>query len=97
MPAKKFPLSGVQVHRLTKRGTHFVGDVPGLALQVLPSGSRSWVLRYCMKGRRREMGLGGYPEVTMKSAKQRARDARDLIWRGLDPIEHKQGIANSHR
>ena len=37
----------------------------GSQLLVQPTGSRSWVLRYQMDGRRRDMGLGPYPEITL--------------------------------
>ena len=50
-------------------------------------GGRSWVLRATVAGKRRDMGLGGFPSVTLAGARERARDARDKIDRGLDPIE----------
>lgn len=75
------------VSRLTKPGLHAVGGVPGLALQVLKSGGRTWILRVMIGARRREMGLGGYPAVTLAMAREAAREARDLVRRGIDPIE----------
>ena len=41
------------------------GDGNGLYLMVKPSGSKSWVLRTVVSGRRRDMGLGGYPLVSL--------------------------------
>lgn len=64
-----------------------VGGVAGLALQVLPSGGRTWILRATIGNRRREMGLGGFPDVTLARAREAAREARDAIRRGIDPIE----------
>lgn len=75
------------VSRLIKPGLHTVGGVPGLALQVLKSGGRTWILRVMIGNRRREMGLGGYPGVTLAMAREAAREARDMIRRGTDPIE----------
>nr|WP_307513159.1 site-specific integrase [Brevundimonas vesicularis] len=75
------------VSRLRKPGLHAVGGVPGLALQVLKSGGRTWILRVMIGTRRREMGLGGYPGVTLAAAREAAREARDLIRKGIDPIE----------
>jgi integrase len=72
---------------LTQPGLHAVGGVPGLSLQVLKSGGRTWILRVMIGPRRREMGLGGYPGVTLAMAREAAREARDLIRRGIDPIE----------
>lgn len=77
----------MEVRRLTEPGTHFVGAVPGLALQVLPTGARTWVLRVMVAGKRREMGLGGYPAVTLAQAHELARAAREKVKSGIDPIE----------
>ncbi|WP_374275820.1 tyrosine-type recombinase/integrase [Brevundimonas sp.] len=64
-----------------------VGGVAGLGLQVLPTGGRTWILRATIGTRRREMGLGGYPDVTLAREREAAREARDAIRRGVDPIE----------
>lgn len=45
-------------------GRHDDGD--GLRLIVSKSGARSWMLRYQMQGRRRDMGLGAYPEISLR-------------------------------
>lgn len=66
------------------------GDGRGLFLYVKPSGARSWVLRYQIHGRRRDLGLGAYPDVSLARARERALDARRLIAEGEDPIAKKQ-------
>ena len=66
------------------------GDGRGLFLYVKPSGTRSWVLRYQVHGRRRDLGLGAYPDVTLAMARDRASEARRLIVEGEDPIDQKQ-------
>lgn len=43
-----------------------------------------------MGGRRREIGLGGYPEVPLAQARERAREAKDAIRRGIDPVEERR-------
>lgn len=75
------------VSRLTKPGLHAVGGVPGLALQALKSNGRTWILRVMIGTRRREMGLGGYPGVTLTMAREAGREAQDQVRRGIDPIE----------
>lgn len=80
-------LSSIDVKRLTAPGLHFVGHVVGLALQVAPAGTRSWVLRYSVGPKRRDMGLGSYPSVTLADACAAARKARELLREGIDPIE----------
>ncbi|WP_319825819.1 tyrosine-type recombinase/integrase [Thalassovita sp.] len=66
------------------------GDGRGLFLYVKLSGARSWVLRYQVHGRRRDLGLGAYPEVSLAMARERALEARRLIAEGEDPIAKKQ-------
>ncbi len=74
--------------RHAKEGTH--GDGDGLMLVVRASGKKSWLLRYQVNGARRDMGLGRYPEISLKEARQRALDARRLIGGGSDPIEARR-------
>lgn len=102
MPKKAKELSAREVSRIRKPGSHAVGGVSGLILRVSDAGARSWVLRVAMgtrvngKGltvpRRRDIGLGGYPDVTLAMARDKAREARGLIERGIDPIEEKKAI-----
>lgn len=66
------------------------GDGRGLFLYVKPTGARSWVLRYQVQGRRRDLGLGAYPDVSLAMARDRAAEARRLIAEGEDPITKKQ-------
>ncbi len=86
MPRKARELSAVEVNRLKTPGLYAVGGVAGLALQVAPGGSRSWVLRALVAGKRRDMGLGGFPDVTLAMAREKAREQRLLIDQGQDPI-----------
>lgn len=87
MGRKAAEKGAIQVARLTTPGMHFVGGVDGLALQVLPSGGRSWILRMTVGSKRRDMGLGGYPDVTLAQAREDARQARAKVRAGIDPIE----------
>lgn len=89
MPKKAKELSALEVQRLTKPGLYAVGGVSGLQLQVLPSGARTWVLRIVIGGKRRDMGLGGFPDVTLAGAREKAREARNLIEQGIDPIAQR--------
>jgi integrase len=71
-------------------GRYSDGTVKGLMLVVRDNGSRAWVLRYQIGGRRRDMGLGPYPEVGLADAREKALDARRLIKRdGKDPITER--------
>lgn len=66
--------------------------VRGLMLAVQPGGSRSWVLRYQMAGRRRDMGLGPYPEVGLARAREKAMEARRLAKDGRDPLAERARV-----
>jgi len=78
---------------LSKSGLHFVGGVAGLALQVQQSGARRWLLRLSVAGKRREMGLGGFPDVTLADARRRAREEREKADSGVDPIAARRAAA----
>ena len=82
-----------------KRATHAggkgntmlpVGGVAGLYVQITPKGGKTWVLRAALGGRRAEIGLGGFPTVTLAQARNKAREARDKIERGLDPMAERK-------
>ncbi|WP_299178039.1 integrase arm-type DNA-binding domain-containing protein [uncultured Brevundimonas sp.] len=87
MPRQATELGALAVSRIATAGYHAVGGVAGLYLQVLSTGGRTWILRADIGGRRREMGLGGYPSVTLSGAREAARGARDLIRAGINPID----------
>lgn len=90
MPKKAKELSALEVARLKAPGLHAVGGVAGLHMQVTDRGARTWVLRVTIGDRRRDMGLGGFPDVTLATARDKARTAREKIELGLDPIAERQ-------
>ena len=90
MPKKAKELSAIEVKRLSKQGRYPVGGVAGLLMQVTATGAKSWVLRVMVGTRRRDLGLGGYPDVPLVSAREKAREARDLIMLGVSPTEQKK-------
>ncbi len=77
-------LNPKQVENLTEPGPYEDGD--GLRLVVQATGRKSWVLRYQINGKRREMGLGGFPVVSLKAARLAAGDHRKLLAAGIDPM-----------
>ena len=84
MPKVAKELSALDVKRLAhpggKRNALFaVGGVPGLHLQITPKTGRSWVLRAKVGSKRRDLGLGGFPAVTLAQAREKARNMRSKI------------------
>lgn len=51
-----------------KPGTY--NDGGGLLLVVKSTGRRSWIYRYQLQGKRRDMGLGGYPAISLQRARE---------------------------
>ena len=97
MPRKAKELGPLAVSRLSTPGTHAVGHVAGLALQITPTGARSWILRVMVGDRRREIGLGAYPSVSLKEAHEKAQATRDEIASGIDPVLARKEAASRLR
>jgi len=81
-------LSARAVQTLAAEGYH--PDGGGLYLLVGPTGAKSWVLRYQLRGRRREMGLGSAALVSLQEARAAALSNRKLLAQGKDPLEERK-------
>lgn len=90
MPKVAKELTPLAVSKIKVTGWHAVGHVSGLGLKVAPSGSRARVLRTMVAGKRREFGLGGFPTISLASARERARTILDKIYSGTDPLTSKR-------
>ena len=86
MPRKG--LSARAVETISKPGKYHDGH--GLFLRVMPSGSRQWLQRLTIGGRRRELGLGSPPVVTLAMARDMAIENRRCAVRGGDPLAEKR-------
>ena len=84
-------LTNVKVKALDKAGMH--GDGRGLYLRVSGTGTKSWILRATVGRRRRDIGLGGYPAVTLAAARKAADEQRAKIAAGADPIAERRRSA----
>lgn len=91
MPKRAAGLSARAVQTMKAPGMFADGD--GLYLQVTASGAKSWVFRYQLAGRRRDMGLGPLSAVSLAEAREKAQEARKLVKAGVDPIEQKKEAA----
>lgn len=85
MPVVARELTATDVAAILAPGTHAVGGVTGLCLQVTATGARSWLLRITVEQRRREFGLGAFPTVTVLVARNAARSLREKVGHGADP------------
>jgi integrase len=88
MPKRAKEMSARQVASIKNDGRYAVGGVIGLYLHVR-GVSRCWLLRVKVSGRRRELGLGSFPEVSLATARDRAWDRRrSLLSRQMTALEH---------
>jgi len=69
-------------------GRHHDGE--GLILFVKPNASRFWVLRVMKDGKRMEMGLGGFPAVSLADARAKAKGLREQVKDGVDVLAAKR-------
>jgi integrase len=97
MPKRVPEMAAIQVKRITEPGKYNVGGVAGLVLRVSDTGAKSWILRATIGGRRREIGLGGYPDVSLSQARDKAREMRETILQGRDPISERRERAKDLR
>ncbi|WP_373285611.1 Arm DNA-binding domain-containing protein [Salipiger pallidus] len=72
-----------------------MGGPSGLQLQLTPKGGRTWVLRVSIASKRHEIGLGGYPDVPLAEARDRAREIKGKIWRGINPREERKAAQSA--
>jgi integrase len=75
--------------------TYRLSDGGGLLLEVRATGARVWLCRVTVAGKRRDMGLGGYPAVSLKEAREKAADARRIAKRGDDPVAERERVARN--
>ena len=68
-------------------------DGGGLHLYISRAGRKSWVHRITIDGRRRDIGLGGFPTVSLASAREKAADNRAAVAAGRDPLAEKHAPA----
>lgn len=81
--ARMHKLTDTKIRAGLKAGRY--GDGGGLYLEVAPSGTKSWLFMWKVNGKRRAMGLGGYPAVPLASARIKAAKAKTDIADGRDP------------
>src|SRR5262245_48580584 len=84
-----------KVETLAAPGLYHDGE--GLYLQVGNSDSKSWIFRFQIAGRRRDMGLGSLQDVGLADARSQAEDARKLVRKGLDPIRERLAVRTQQR
>jgi integrase len=88
-------LTALKVSRATKSGMY--ADGGGLYLQVTGTGAKSWIYRYMLRGKEREMGLGSLSAVGLADARTKASECRSLRQAGVDPIDARKSARDQAR
>jgi len=83
-------LNSLAITKTTKPG--YYGDGAGLWLQVSPSITKSWIFRFTLRGNQREMGLGALHTVSLADARLKARECRQQLLDGIDPLETRKSL-----
>jgi integrase len=93
--ARTGKLSAVEVAKA--RGPAVLHDGGGLYLRVSVAGTKSWVFRFQLDGKRRDMGLGPYPDISLAGAREKAIEHRKLRHDGIDPLEARVAQRQAQR
>jgi hypothetical protein len=67
-----------------------LADGEGMYLEVMPTGSKYWRLKYRFAGKEKRLALGVYPETSLAHAREKRLAARKLLAAGTDPSATKQ-------
>src|SRR5262245_20904764 len=86
--------------KVSQPGLHADGD--GLYLRVGDGGAKSWIFRFKQKNEAgkfvaRDMGLGGYPAVSLADAREKAKEAREHRDAGRNPIKERKTATQQQR
>jgi integrase len=88
----------IMIRKLRPEEKKYVrGEGNGFTVRVMPSGAKTWLYAYTFDGKRRELNLGFYPEVTLETARRKFEDARKQVKNGIDPLTEKKAVAEARR
>ncbi|MEZ5767619.1 MAG: integrase arm-type DNA-binding domain-containing protein [Paracoccaceae bacterium] len=88
--AKRKNLTAAFIASVLEPGKYHDGKGTGLFLLVKNTGAKSWVQRIVIRGKRREIGLGAPPVVTLAQAREQALENKRLAHAGGDPLAEKR-------
>ena len=93
--ARTGKLSAVEVAKA--KGPAVLHDGGGLYFRVSRTGSKSWVFRFQLDGKRRDMGIGPFPQISLAEARGKAAAHRKARYDGIDPLEAKAAVRAAQR
>jgi len=81
----------------TKKAPGYYSDGGNLYLRVSQNLTKTWAFYYKKDGKRTEMGLGSFGNVSLEQAREKAAELRKQIANGIDPISERQRQANERK
>ena len=72
-----------------KPTTALISDGHGLYLRVASSGNKSWIFRFQLNGKRRDMGIGTFADLPLAKAREEVATLGKMVRQGIDPIDHR--------
>lgn len=91
-------LTDTKIRGLKPRSQRYlVADGGGLAIEIRPTGGKTWVYRYRINGKPEKVTLGAYPEITLAEARDLHHEARRQVERGVSPALSKRLAAEEAR
>ena len=93
--ARTGKLSAVEV--IKAKGPAVLHDGGGLYLRVSATNAKSWVFRFQLDGKRRDMGLGPFPDISLAEARAKATEHRKQRHEGVDPLDAKAAQRQAQR
>ncbi|WP_217542186.1 integrase domain-containing protein [Vibrio metschnikovii] len=100
MPRQTKQLSATEVKNAkAKEKEYYLVDGQGLKLRVLPSGSKQWLFNYYRptNGKRANLNLGRFPDVSLVQARKASLYAKELIAQGIDPQDERKRQQQAHK
>ena len=99
MPKLAIPLTDTRIRNAKpKDKIYSLADGGGLNLEIAPTGSKIWRMRYRQKnGKANRLSFGEYPTISLQQAREKRAEARKLILDGIDPSANKKARKTAER
>lgn len=91
------PLSDMQCRTAKpKERDYRLKDEKGLSLLIKPTGGKWWRMDYTFGGKRKTLSMGTYPDTSLKMARDKRDEARQMIAKGIDPSANRKAAKTVH-
>ena len=96
MPAMK--LTDIKIKNLKASAkVQKVADGHGLYVHVSPAGGKLWRMAYTFEGKQKTLSFGAYPAISLKAAREKREQAKEMLAQGIDPGAYKKAVKASRQ